>query len=187
MKQTAYQEHAPISYAYKIVSIDPKYNSNIKLYRGEDAAQHFLKEVTRECEDIFQTYIKVPKEMVKDEKSEKIFQEATMCCICNEALKPLTLHCHNNNEDVENCDMCIQNRFKAPVLHCHNNGIKPTTCKICQENRKLAVRDHCHITGVNIFSYIFFVLETVFNILIFYSSHSIFYSIFLGFSGSSSQ
>ena len=61
MKQTAYQVHAPISYAYKIVSIHPKYNSDIKLYRGEDAAEHFLKEVIKECKDIFQTYIKMPK------------------------------------------------------------------------------------------------------------------------------
>ena len=61
MKQTAYQEHAPLFYEYKIVSINPEYNSDIKLYRGEDAAEHFLKEVIKEWEDIFQTYIKIPK------------------------------------------------------------------------------------------------------------------------------
>ena len=115
-----------------------------------------MKEVTKECEDIFQTYIKVPKEMVKNKEYEKKFKDATICSICDEALKPLTLHCHNKDEVIENCDMCAENRFKDPVAHCHDNGIKQATCEICQENKKLAVRDHCHITGVNIFSYIFF-------------------------------
>ena len=108
-----------------MVFIDPKYNSNIKLYRGEDAAQHFLKEVTKECEDIFQTYIKVQKEMEKNKENEKMFKDATICSICDEALKPLTLHCHNKDEVIENCDMCAENRFKDPVAHCHNNGVKP--------------------------------------------------------------
>ena len=63
-KEFTYQEHIPVSYSYKIVSIDPDFTHKQKLYKGENVVQHFLNSLQNETHDIFKKYITNPKPLI---------------------------------------------------------------------------------------------------------------------------
>ena len=43
---TAYQEHIPCSSAYKVVSsVDPDFSKPLVMYKGEDAAERFVRDL----------------------------------------------------------------------------------------------------------------------------------------------
>ena len=84
-KSVLYQVHKPASYAYKIVSIDPNYNFELKIHQGEDAADHFITSLQKDAKDIFDEYIKKKKPMptlTAEEQAE--YDNATDCHICGE-------------------------------------------------------------------------------------------------------
>ena len=81
-KEFAYQEHVPVSYSYKIVSIDPGFVHDQKLYKGPSAAEHFLDTLQAESRDIFKKYITNPKPLMLSDKDEMAFQYASKCHIC---------------------------------------------------------------------------------------------------------
>ena len=43
-----YHDHAPCSFAYKIVCIDDKFSKPIVVYRGENASYEFIKAILKE-------------------------------------------------------------------------------------------------------------------------------------------
>ena len=46
----AFQEHVPCSFAYKIVSsVDPEFSKPLVSYRGEDAAEMFVRKLQEEA------------------------------------------------------------------------------------------------------------------------------------------
>ena len=47
-----YQEHIPCGYSYKVVSTDPDYKRPLKVYRGEDCMEQFMKDMLNEQSDI---------------------------------------------------------------------------------------------------------------------------------------
>ena len=47
---TIYQEHVPCSFAYKVVSsVDPDFSRPLVMYRGEDAADKFVRDLQKSC------------------------------------------------------------------------------------------------------------------------------------------
>ena len=95
---TVYQEHLPCSFAYKVVSsVDPDYSRPLVMYRGEDAADKFVRNLQKEAKQLCEEYIAEPKTMIFSTEDSLSFTNATTCHICT---KPLTDddrvrdHCH---------------------------------------------------------------------------------------------
>ena len=93
----AFQEHIPCSFAFKVTSIDPDYNPEIVVYKGEDAADQFIETLQAQASDIYNHYIKNPKPMTPlTDSEEEQFKQDESCHICS---KPLGVdrvrdHCH---------------------------------------------------------------------------------------------
>ena len=47
-----YHEHAPCSYAYKVVCIDERFSESIVVFRGKNAAYEFIKAILEYCKKI---------------------------------------------------------------------------------------------------------------------------------------
>ena len=95
---TVYQEHVPCSFAYKVVSsVDPDFSRPLVMYRGEDAADKFVRDLQKEAKQLCDEYIAKPKTMIFSTEDSLSFTNATTCHICT---KPLTDddrvrdHCH---------------------------------------------------------------------------------------------
>ena len=79
----AYQEHVPCSFAYKIVSsVDPDFSRPLVMYRGEDAAKKFVRDLQREAEQLCEEYIKTPKPMIFGIEDSLAYTNAAECHIC---------------------------------------------------------------------------------------------------------
>ena len=94
-----YQHHEPNSYAYKVVSIIPEYNSELQIYRGPDASTKFLKALDKEKIKILKTIkdvIKSLKKMIITHQQEQDFKSAKLCHICDKDLNDDRVrdHCH---------------------------------------------------------------------------------------------
>ena len=95
---TVYQEHVPCSFAYKVVSsVDPDFSRPLVMYRGEDAADKFVRDLQKEAKQCCDEYIAKPKTMIFSTEDSLSFTNATTCHICT---KPVTDddrvrdHCH---------------------------------------------------------------------------------------------
>ena len=99
---TGYQNHLISSYAYKVVCQLDKYTKPIKLYRGENAAKHFLTSLLKENEEIqkiIKTQFQEKMKITNDQQKE--FQRTTICYICNGKLgekDKVRDHCHVTGE-----------------------------------------------------------------------------------------
>ena len=82
---TVYQEHVPYSFAYKVVSsADPDFSRPLVMYRGENAADKFLRDLHKEAKQLCYKYIGTPKMMIFS--TEDSFTNATTCHICTKPL-----------------------------------------------------------------------------------------------------
>ena len=95
---TVYHEHVPCSFAYKVVSnVDPDFSQPLVMYRGEDAADKFARDLQKEAKQLCEEYIATPKTMIFSTAYSLSFTNATTCHICT---KPLAVgdrvrdHCH---------------------------------------------------------------------------------------------
>ena len=99
-KETIYQRHEVVSYAFKIVSsVDPNWNEPIELYRGVDAVDKFITSAQEKAKRIFDEYIKNPKEQpVLTREQQQEHDSSTHCHICKEEFKDddkkVEDHCH---------------------------------------------------------------------------------------------
>ena len=96
---TEYQNHKISSYAYKVVCQLEKYSKPIKLYRGENAVNHFLSNLLKENEEIqklLKTRFNERKKITKEQQIE--FQKSTICYVCNGKL-------NKNNKFRDYCDV----------------------------------------------------------------------------------
>ena len=94
---TPYQEHIACSFAYKIVStVLPNFSKPIVFYRGEYAADEFIRVLQREAEELLAEFIDVPQEMEFSASDEINFEMATVRHICNQFLADDRVrdHCH---------------------------------------------------------------------------------------------
>jgi hypothetical protein len=91
-------DHKVCSYAYIIIRCDGK-RSAIKLYRGEDAAVHFLNSMKEECSRALNT-IKNPKPLNMNADEEEHFQRGDTCWICQKKTNgdKVRDHCHITGE-----------------------------------------------------------------------------------------
>ena len=129
-KEFSYQQHVPVSYCYKIVSIDPDFKHELKLYKGEDAAEHFLDSLQEETWKIYKKYIVKKKPLLLTDEEEIQFQEDTRCHICQQDFKEDDVkvrdHCHvlgiYRSAAHESCNLnyrILPNQYKMPIF-LHN-------------------------------------------------------------------
>ena len=90
--------HVPCSFAYKIVSsVDPDFSRPLVMYRGEDAAKTFVRDLKREAKQLNSEYIKAPKPMIFSVADSLAYTNATTCHICTKQLTGddnVRDHCH---------------------------------------------------------------------------------------------
>ena len=138
--EVKYQAHTRASYFTKFESIVPDFSipkqegfdsPQQETYVGEDAAEHYVQQVSNTN---YKKYIKIRKKMKFTKTDRKKFEAASACNICEQEFVRPVLHCHNEYENDASCSLCINN-VKVDVI----------------------VPDHCHITGVscNIFFSLF--------------------------------
>ena len=85
-----FQEHLPCSFAYKIVSsVDPD-------FRGEYAAEKFVRDLQVEAKQLFDKYIVTPKPMLLTATESRSFESTAICHICANPLEDDKVrdHCH---------------------------------------------------------------------------------------------
>ena len=60
-----FQDRMPCSFAYKVVSsVDPNFSRQLVMYRGENAAEKFVRNLQQEAKQLFDEYIATPKPML---------------------------------------------------------------------------------------------------------------------------
>ena len=66
------------------------------MYRGEDAAEMFVRDLQREAEQLCTEYIKTPKPMIFSIEDSLAYANAAECHICSEPLTDDRVrdHCH---------------------------------------------------------------------------------------------
>ena len=71
-----HHDHVSCSFAYKIVCIDDKFSKPIVLYRGENAAYEFIKEILEEykyCKKIMEKHFN--KNLIMSDEAQHLFQQ----------------------------------------------------------------------------------------------------------------
>ena len=91
-------KQVPCSYCYVVVRSDGEAKAPV-LYRGEDAAEHFLASLQTEVAKINKVFEK-PVDMIMTANDCKAFNDAADCHICGEALNDDRVrdHCHITGE-----------------------------------------------------------------------------------------
>ena len=82
-----YRDHAPCSFAYKVVCIDDRFTKPIVVYRGENAAYEFIKAILKEykyCKKVMNKHFN--KNLIMSEKEEHLFQQSNSCWICKKLI-----------------------------------------------------------------------------------------------------
>ena len=83
--------------AYKVVSsVDPDLSRPLVMYRGEDAAEMFVRKLQLEAEQLFDEYIATPKPMLFTTTEPHSFTTATTCHVCSNPREDDKVrdHCH---------------------------------------------------------------------------------------------
>ena len=91
-------EHKACGYAYRVVSNVMGYSSFTKLYRGENAIQHFLQSITEQGDRLCDILKNTNKQMLMTDQDRMDFKAAKTCFICEEPFEeeeqPVRDHCH---------------------------------------------------------------------------------------------
>ena len=108
-----FQEHIPCSFAYKIVSsVDPDFSRPLVMYRGQDAADMFVRKLQLEAKQLFDEYIATPKPMLL----------TTTCHICIKPLGDDKVRDHYRGAAHNECNLMYRvskTGWKLPVV-IHN-------------------------------------------------------------------
>jgi hypothetical protein len=107
-------ELPPCGYAFNVVSEYPEINFGLTLYRGENAAEHFVNAILK-VKDKIKDFLQTEKEMIISPEQQLEFDDCTTCCICEK---------HIDKTDVKARD------------HDHYNG-KYRGCAHSKCNRQL--------------------------------------------------
>ena len=123
-----YQHHKICSYAYKVHCQVDKYSKSVRLYRGENAAENFLRNLLKENEKI-QKIIKTQfhERMKITQEQEREFKRSTKCYICEKKFTKKSIkvrdHCHITGKyrgpAHKNCNLQLVISNKVPVVF-HN-------------------------------------------------------------------
>lgn len=82
---TRINTQTPCGFAFNIVSDYPELDLGLKLFRGENAVDEFLKQLLQ-CGDKIKQVLKTEQPMIITPAQEKEFQKATICSICESPL-----------------------------------------------------------------------------------------------------
>ena len=84
-----FQEHVPCSF-------DPNFTRPLAMYRGENAAEKFVRDLQQEAQKMFDEYIATPKPTLLTATELRSFNNATTCYICTKPLgdDKVRDHCH---------------------------------------------------------------------------------------------
>ena len=110
--------HKACGFGYQIVRYDGA-SSNVRIYRGEDAGEQFLKFLHQEVININAIFAK-PKPLHMSEKNEKDFQSATQCWICQKEF-----NVEKNPKVRDHCHILGQYRGPAHKICNTKLAIKP--------------------------------------------------------------
>ena len=86
LTQKKYQDHVPCSFAYKLVCVDDEFTKPIDVFRGENAAYEFIKEIFKEyhyCKKVMKKHFN--KNLIMGEEEEQ-FQSSITCWICEKLI-----------------------------------------------------------------------------------------------------
>ena len=95
-----YQQHTACSYGYKLVCCyDDYYSKPVKIYRGEEPVNKFMREMIKEvdyCKATMRKHFR--KSLVMSYDDEEMFKATELCHICGEQYKKKDVrvrgHCH---------------------------------------------------------------------------------------------
>ena len=97
-----YQDHVPCSFAYKLVCVDDEFTKPIDVFRGENAAYEFIKEIFKEyqyCKKVMKKHFN--KNLIMGEEEEQ-FQSSNTCWICEKLIdddnQKVRDHCHKTRK-----------------------------------------------------------------------------------------
>ena len=125
----AYANHRPCSAAYYIVSTDSNFYQQPKVFKGERCVRYFLDALQEDVEKL-RKIIKKSIEMDLSEEEREIYDNSTICHICEKVGDPDDLfvpdHCHLTGAfrgaAHTSCNLnyrIIPERYKVPVFF-HN-------------------------------------------------------------------
>lgn len=125
-------------YSYIVVSSNSKYSKSPVVYRGDNAVQHFFENMIKE-EEYIQSKLDQIEPLIMSEETEKQFQEATNCYVCNRSFNEKLIknrdHDHLGvNGDTESpqysnyrgsaCVRCNLNLQHPPFIPCYFHNLK---------------------------------------------------------------
>ena len=87
----------PCSFAYQVESnVDPNFSRQLVMYRGENVAERFVRDLQQEAKQLIDEYIATPKPMLLTATELRSFNNATTCHICTKTLgdDKVRDHCH---------------------------------------------------------------------------------------------
>ena len=106
--------HEPSGYGYIIVSPYEEFNSDVVIYRGQDAASHFINSLDVQHTQ-FMLKVKHVKEMSLTEQDKIIHENATHCYICTDSFS----EDHKLGEKVRDHDH-ITGAYRGPAHNVCN-------------------------------------------------------------------
>ena len=83
LTQKKYQDHAPCSFAYKVVCVDDRLTKQIVVYRGENANYEFIKAILKKykyCTNMMNKHFN--KNLIMSKEEEHLFQQSSSSWIC---------------------------------------------------------------------------------------------------------
>jgi hypothetical protein len=125
------KKHIVNSYAYKIIcNFDEKLNSELKLYRGDDACKKFIDAVCKEQKKI-EKIINERREKYENhnltKEEEKQFKNAKKCYLCDCEIKgeKMREHCHLTGKyrgaSCNDCNLEYQNKNENKLICMSHN------------------------------------------------------------------
>lgn len=114
-------EHQPSGYGYITVSPYDEFNSDVKLYRGQNAAIHFIDSLDADHAEAMKK-LKHVKEMVLTERDELTYKNAQSCYICTESFDGE----HNLGDKVRDHDH-VTGAYRGPAHNLCNLKMRQQT------------------------------------------------------------
>ena len=130
LTQKKYQDYVPCSFNYKVVCIDDRFTKRIFVYRGENAADEFIKAIKeyKYCKIVMNKHFN--KNLIMSEKEEYLFQQSNSCWICKKLIdndeEKVRGHCHVTGQFRGaahwDCNINFQLTKKVPVIFHNLSG-----------------------------------------------------------------
>ena len=145
-----YKDHVSCSFAYKVVCVDDRFTKSIVVYRGKNAADEFIKVISKEykyCKKVINKHFN--KNLIMSEEEEHLFQQSNSCCICKKVTgndeEKVRDHCHVigkfRGAAHWNCNINLQLTKKVPEIFNNLRGYNSHSifCELDKFDVKISV------------------------------------------------